>query len=1140
MAITPLRIPRRYFGQPIPVAPDMNQAVDKVDELVAAVNEGLATSNAIVGGPKFVRYTDSRYFGVGAADLTLDRLDPATVLPGNLATVINSSATPTTASAASVGYVAAIVPAGTAGAFAVPAYSGAPAGDTVLVAWQEVVDASSFTALLASELGAGKADYAGLALRPLLIKIIGALGTGTTVITTQPPVTQPATGPTVTGFLPSSAAVGASVTLTGTGFTKATAVLFSGTPASFQPLNATTLLAEVPVGATTGPVSVTNSAGTGTSVASFTVGATPITTPPTTTPALTAALAISVASIVAGSPLTFTVTAGGGTAPYSYAVVATNNSTGATTVLGSSTSGSFTPQTAGSYNIDATVTDSAGKVAQAVTRTVQVTAAQAVNQIPVANAGQQLTIQLPTSSAALMGSGSDPDPGDSIAGWAWRQVTGPKLVTGMPSAAPNLVVSDATAVGTYQFGLVTTDTRGAQSNESFVVLTVIAAATAPATSLTSTPADYHYSGNILRQNGAGQNLHAGLSVLKVGFTGNAMTIRPFASGGSGNVYVKDSGSFAQSFSPSSAGQSYALANLTPPVYLTTGGQQRSYERGDVQGADYLDLSFPNGATGNFLPFQQAKRAIAVFNDSIGQGATLPLCQTQAWTMLLRNAGNSVTTLGYGSGTGSVMLGAANRAALKAQLHIIWDGASEQVGVFSLFTNDYGGAGGGSAADGGGSPSSVRALLVDFLQDMKAEFPNAKFLVLTPFYRGDENNGNSYGAVLEDYRTSITSAASGFANVTVRSGKGILVPGSDYTPGDVIHPNPPGHIKIFNFVAPAIDSLYNTASSTDLVTMPGLADATWAQLTNTGQTGTTLSKTSGGLNWDAGAVANRVLGTTAGAGVKGQLHIPGNLISRGGQAYSSTVIGLSDSPPDYARTSTIVAGTPVAYITIRTAFYFDVGGYGLIEAGQEQPFVYVPWTVGVYPDFDIQYTDKAVKFYVAGKLFYTSAFDPTPYPYLYVAACLLNQGVSTVKGITLDGVNLLPTPALATATSTEDDASTRRYSSGWVNQSDPLYSAGAGKYNAGPNDGSSWFEESFTGTSVIYFAVTNAGSGPFDILIDGQPAVSGTSYSSSTQASHEVARVTGLAPGNHVIRVVKTGGGSLYADKLVYPDGYAIP
>ncbi len=45
--------------------------------------------------------------------------------------------------------------------------------------WEEDASGLSFTPLLASELDTDKADFAGLALRPLLIKIINALGEGT-------------------------------------------------------------------------------------------------------------------------------------------------------------------------------------------------------------------------------------------------------------------------------------------------------------------------------------------------------------------------------------------------------------------------------------------------------------------------------------------------------------------------------------------------------------------------------------------------------------------------------------------------------------------------------------------------------------------------------------------------------------------------------------------------------------------------------------------------------------------------------------------------------------------------------------------------------------------------------------------------
>jgi hypothetical protein len=188
-----------------------------------------------------VQYLSSGTYGVPAQALTLDRLDSSTMLPGSEATVINPHPTPTTQAAASKSYVATLVPDGTtAGAFQVPAYTGAT--DQVWVVWQEVVDNSSFTPLLASELNPSKAAYADKNLRPLLIALVNGIGTGTTTVTTTPATTPAATGPTVTGFLPPSAAVGASVTLTGTGFTKATAVLFNGTAASFQLINATTVV----------------------------------------------------------------------------------------------------------------------------------------------------------------------------------------------------------------------------------------------------------------------------------------------------------------------------------------------------------------------------------------------------------------------------------------------------------------------------------------------------------------------------------------------------------------------------------------------------------------------------------------------------------------------------------------------------------------------------------------------------------------------------------------------------------------------------------------------------------------------------------------------------------------------------------
>lgn len=76
---------------------------------------------------------------------------------------------------------------------------------------------------------------------------------------------------TVTSFTPTTGPVGTQVTITGSNFTGATNVLFNGTSASsFNVINDNTIHAEVPIGATTGPVSVLNSC-TGVSTSDFTV-----------------------------------------------------------------------------------------------------------------------------------------------------------------------------------------------------------------------------------------------------------------------------------------------------------------------------------------------------------------------------------------------------------------------------------------------------------------------------------------------------------------------------------------------------------------------------------------------------------------------------------------------------------------------------------------------------------------------------------------------------------------------------------------------------------------------------------------------------------------------------------------------------
>jgi parallel beta-helix repeat protein len=77
--------------------------------------------------------------------------------------------------------------------------------------------------------------------------------------------------PVMTAFAPTSGPVGTSVTITGTNFTGATAVMFNGVNAIFSVVSDNTIIASVPAPATTGPIRVITSGGTATSSDSFTV-----------------------------------------------------------------------------------------------------------------------------------------------------------------------------------------------------------------------------------------------------------------------------------------------------------------------------------------------------------------------------------------------------------------------------------------------------------------------------------------------------------------------------------------------------------------------------------------------------------------------------------------------------------------------------------------------------------------------------------------------------------------------------------------------------------------------------------------------------------------------------------------------------
>jgi streptogramin lyase len=83
-------------------------------------------------------------------------------------------------------------------------------------------------------------------------------------------ITSPVT-PAINWFTPRKAAVGTNVTINGPNLGGATQVAFNGTPAAIFSNTANQIVATVPAGATSGPISVTTPVGTATSARSFTV-----------------------------------------------------------------------------------------------------------------------------------------------------------------------------------------------------------------------------------------------------------------------------------------------------------------------------------------------------------------------------------------------------------------------------------------------------------------------------------------------------------------------------------------------------------------------------------------------------------------------------------------------------------------------------------------------------------------------------------------------------------------------------------------------------------------------------------------------------------------------------------------------------
>jgi ribosomal protein L14 len=123
----------------------------------------------------------------------------------------------------------------------------------------------------------------------------------------------------------------------------------------------------------------------------------------------------------------------------------------------------------GVYTFRLTVADNNGATG---TDDVIVTVNAAANQPPIANAGSNITITLPTNNTTLNGSGTDAD--GTITGYAWTRVSGPTTFTLGTAGAATTTLTNLVA-GTYVFRLTVTDNNGATGTDD-VTVTVNASA----------------------------------------------------------------------------------------------------------------------------------------------------------------------------------------------------------------------------------------------------------------------------------------------------------------------------------------------------------------------------------------------------------------------------------------------------------------------------------------------------------------------------------------------------------------------------------------------------------------------------------------------------------------------------------------
>jgi poly(3-hydroxybutyrate) depolymerase len=123
--------------------------------------------------------------------------------------------------------------------------------------------------------------------------------------------------------------------------------------------------------------------------------------------------------------------------------------------------------TAGTYQYQLNVVDDRAAVSRDTLTIIVTSGAVVANVAPVAKAGTDITITLPTSSVTLNGSGSTDSDG-TISSYLWTKVSGPAAT--IVSSLSSSTVINGLVEGTYIFKLKVTDNDGATAEDQVTVV----------------------------------------------------------------------------------------------------------------------------------------------------------------------------------------------------------------------------------------------------------------------------------------------------------------------------------------------------------------------------------------------------------------------------------------------------------------------------------------------------------------------------------------------------------------------------------------------------------------------------------------------------------------------------------------------